>query len=311
MAEDEALEKALTQAEETAVELARQGKVEEALRCVFGSVREALLPLAKRSAELQKRMSELTENVDRLTADVAELRGAVREQGRQIEQLTADVAGLYGVVERRGEQIERLTADIRGLREIAEKHGEHIGHLTASIGELREIVEKQGEQIERLMKGLDELRVRVDELTANLEKEVELRRGLEGRVGRVEGRIIEFGLGERLARWCDHHGLKFGALPPEPFRVDGVVEGERLIALVQIAKTGSEEDVEQLLEGARIYEERMGERPNALVLYVYAGRPSGELVRLCERHGIIVDNSPRRIAKQLVKLDEELGRGGA
>jgi len=138
-----------------------------------------------------------------------------------------------------------------------------------------------------------------------------VRRGLEGRVGRVEERIIEFGLGRRLARWCDHYGLKFGALPPEPFRVDGVMEGEHVIALVQMAKKGSEEDVEQLLEGARIYEERIGERPNALVLYVYASRPSEELVRLCERHGIIVDNSPRRIAARLAELEEEMGRGDA
>jgi len=148
-------------------------------------------------------------------------------------------------------------------------------------------------------------------LSSGPEEAIEaVRRALEGRVGRVEERIIEFGLGRRLARWCDHYGLKFGALPPEPFRVDGVMEGEHVIALVQMAKKGSEEDVEQLLEGARIYEERVGERPNALVLFIYADRPSEALVKACEERGIIVDNSPRRIARRLAELDERLGRGG-
>ena len=146
----------------------------------------------------------------------------------------------------------------------------------------------------------------IRELRTSLEREGELRRALGGDVRRLEGRMVGFGLGERLARWCADYGLKFGSLPRDPFRVDGVVEGRRLLALVQMAKTGTEEDVAQLLAGARIYKERLGEEPNALVLYVYAGRPSEELLRLCEEHGIIVDNSPKRIARRLAELDEAL-----
>ena len=146
----------------------------------------------------------------------------------------------------------------------------------------------------------------VRELRESLEHERELRKSLEGDVRRLEGRIIEFGLGERLARWCADHGLKFGSLPRDLFRVDGVIEGERLLALVQIARTGTEEDVAQLLAGARIYRDRLGEEPNALVLYVYASRPSEELSSMCEEHGIIVDNSPKRIARRLAELDEAL-----
>ena len=82
--------------------------------------------------------------------------------------------------------------------------------------------------------------------------------------------------------------------------------GERLIALVEVAKTGEEADISQLLEGARIYERMRGEKPNALVLYVYAERPPASLIEEAKKHGIIVDNSPKRIASILAKLDKAL-----
>jgi len=92
--------------------------------------------------------------------------------------------------------------------------------------------------------------------------------------------------------WCEAYGLRLEELPARPYRVDAAIEGRRVLALVEIAKTGEEADVQQLLEGARIYEQLRGERPNALVLYIYAERPPEELVKACEEQGIIVENSP-------------------
>ena len=225
--------------------------------------------------------------MERVEEAMSSVRGVLKEARRAVSTMVE--RGDYG-------------AAIEALSAMVEKAFSELGEaLVNAVKELRDNVSALRERMEKLT-------VNVDRLTANLEREVELRRGLEGRVGRVEGRIIEFGLGERLARWCEDYGLKFGVLPRDPFRVDGVIEGEHVIALVEIAKLGSEEDVEQLLEGARIYRERMGEEPSALVLYVYARRPPEELVRLCERHGVIVDNSPRRIARRLAELDRELGR---
>ena len=74
---------------------------------------------------------------------------------------------------------------------------------------------------------------------------------------------------------------------------------------MEVAKTGEEADICQLLEGARIYERMRGEKPNALVLYIYAEKPPASLIEEARKHGVIVDNSPKRIARILAKLDEE------
>ena len=152
-----------------------------------------------------------------------------------------------------------------------------------------------------LVRSLAELRESVADLRHGLEIERAQRRdeirGLRGEVAHLSFRFT-------LERICAEHGLSFEPLPPEPYRVYGLIEGERIVALVKIARTGSEHDVEQLVEGARIYEREEGRRPGALVLYVYARRPSEELIRLCEEHGIIVDSSPKRIARKLIEMDK-------
>ena len=216
------LEAAAAQAEEAAVELVRQGRLDHAIRVILGMLREAL----------KEGLAPLVENVNRLTADVAELR-------------------------------------------------ESTASLERSVRELR----------------------------WGLEREVELRRRLEGDVGRLRGEVSHMKLGGNLAYWCGKHGLDFEWLPRGPFRVDAVITGRHVIALVEMDTTGDEADVEQLLEGAEIYGRERGERPNALVLYIGV-RPSSELAEECEEHGIILDNSPRRIAIKLAELDEELAESG-
>ncbi len=159
-------------------------------------------------------------------------------------------------------------------------------------------IEEEGKRIEELRKSIAELR-------SPLEAEIRARKG---EAGRLEGFIVQIRLAGQLESWCKAFGLLLTSLPREPYRVDAVIEGEELVALVEIAKTGAEADIEQLLEGARIYEQIKGERPNALVLFIYAERPPEWLVEETEKHGIIVDNSPKRIARALAKIEEELRR---
>ena len=224
----EELGEAISEAEEAAVEMVRRGRLDYAMRVVFGTLREVLRPLV--------------ESVDKLTADMAGLR----------------------------ESLDKLTGEVAKL-------GESTANLERSVRELR----------------------------WSLEREAELRRRLEGDVGRLRGEVSHMKLGENLAYWCAKRGLDFEWLPREPFRADAVVTGKHVIALVEIATTGDEADVEQLLEGAKIYGRERGEEPNALVLYIGV-RPTSELAEECGKHGIILDNSPRRIALKLAELDEEL-----
>lgn len=175
----------------------------------------------------------------------------------------------------------------------AARRGEFDYALKIIFGTLREILAP-------LLESVGKLTASVEKLMLSLKMERELR-AIRGEVRHVSDRIT-------FERWCARYDLEFTPLPPDPYRVDGVVEGKRLIALVEIGR-GTERDVEQLVEGARIYEEREGKRPDALVLYVYAREPPGETVRICEEHGIIVDCSPKRIARKLAEMDEKLSHG--
>lgn len=191
----------------------------------------------------------------------------------------------------------------------------NVSNLTASVRELRDSVSELRERTSDLERSISELGKHTAELERGarelrwgLEKEVELRRRLKDDIGRLRGYVLEALLGERLADWCAKHGLALEYLPRE-YRADAAVVSERLVALVQIAEVGDEGDVEQLLEGADIYEREEGVRPHALVLYVRAKRPPEGVVRLCEEHGIILETSPRRIALRLAELDEKLAAG--
>ena len=215
---------------------------------------------------------------------------------------------LWYALERDPELASRMVADMFEkmldiIREGDERLRERIEEVDRKLGER---IEKNAEMLAELGRKLDELGERVEALRASLEAEREIRKG---EVGRLEGRIIETRLITSLIGWCEPHGLHVEPLPREPYRVGAAIEGEHVLALVKMAKTGAEADIEQLLEGARIYERIRGERPNALVLYIYAERPPEWLLEEAEKHGIIVENSPKRIAKRLSELEERLGRG--
>ena len=239
-----------------------------------------------------------------------EMRKAIRERYRP---------ALWYALERDPELASRIVAEIFErmldiIREGDEKLRERIEESDNRLRErIEEVDRRLGERIKEnarmlaeLGRKLGELGERVEALRASLEAEREIRKG---EVGRLEGRIIETRLVVSLASWCEPHGLHVEPLPREPYCVDAAVEGEHVLALVEIAKTGAEADIEQLLEGARIYERIRGERPNALVLYIYAERPPEWLLEEAGKHDIIVENSPKRIARRLSELEERFGRG--
>ena len=196
------------------------------------------------------------------------------------------------------EELEKAVSEAEETAVEMVRHGKLDYAMKVVFGALREVLRPLVESTANLERSVRELRW-------SLEREAELRRRLEGDVGRLRGEVSHMKLGENLAYWCAKHGLDFEWLPREPFRADAVITGKHVIALVEIATTGDEADVEQLLEGAKIYERERGEKPNALVLYIGV-RPTSELAEACEEHGIILDNSPRKIVLKLAELDEEL-----
>ena len=244
------------------------------------------------SPGLFKLVRENAEAIAELRKSIAELKPIVEENSRAIAEL-----------KERSEDNLRAIAELRKsiseLRERSEDNLKAIAELRISISELRKSIAELRPVVEESSRAVEKLR-------ASLEAERNIRRG---EVGRLEGRIIEVELIGGLRDWCSAHGLHVERLPREPYRVDAIVEGVALKALIEIAKTGSEADIEQLVGAVDIYRRLRGEEPNALVLYIYAERPSEELVKECSEHGIIVENSPKRIAKKLAELDEAM-RGG-
>ena len=318
--------RALKEARETIVKMVERGEygvaiealattLERAFSRLGDVVMRSIEQLGEKIDKLHESVREQGKHIDRLTLDVQELRESVMEQGKHIDELTSDMQELRESVREQGEhidelyksikehskQIDKLTLDVRELHESIRKQGEHIDRLTFDVRELRESIREQGKHIDKLHESVVELR-------KGLEEERALRQSVEGRVGHLEGRMVEAELRISLTFWCDRYGLGFERLPSEPFRVDGVIIGEHVVALIEIAKTGAEADIEQLLEGARIYEQIRGEKPNALALFIYAEKPPEWLIEEAGKHGIIVDNSPKRIARALARIEEELKR---
>ena len=133
------VEKAIAQAEETAIELVRLGRVEDALRCVFGAIREALRPLVESVRRQGEVRSELMETVGGQGERINEMLKSIEEQRENIDRLTADVRELT-------KNVSKLTEDVEALRRGLELEA----HMRRS-----EVEAVRGEVVElRVMRGL-------------------------------------------------------------------------------------------------------------------------------------------------------------
>ena len=208
------------------------------------------------------------------------------------EELRAMIIEVDKRLSARIEELDRrLSARIEEIhRELSERIEKVNSELSARIEEVDKRLSARIEEVDR------RLSARLEELSKAVEKTGEQVRALSGHVARIEGELVEMGLLNALQSACSPLGLVVIRLPRDPFRVDAAIIGPGLLALVEIAKTGQEADLEQLVEGAKTYERIHGERPDLLLLFIYAERPRPELVELARSMGIIVENSPLRIA---------------
>jgi len=289
--------------------LVEEGRIKEAvelgLELFWRPLFEVVERTARRTEENARAISELRERTEENAKAIAELRKHTEGNARAIAELRERT-------EENAKAIAELRASISELKERTQENAEAIKELRASIAERGKHTRENLRAIAELRASIAELKTRthenlkaIAELRASLEAEIAARKG---EAGRLEGLITHTRLILGLMSWCEAYGLRLEELPARPYRVDAAIEGRRVLALVEIAKTGEEADVRQLLEGARTYERLRGERPNALVLYIYAERPPEELVKACEEQGIIVENSPKRIAARLAELEERWAR---
>jgi len=196
--------------------------------------------------------------------------------------------GLVDLLLKRDEELRAMIIEVD--KRLSARIEELDRRLSARIEEIHRELSARIEEVDR------RLSARLEELSKAVEKTGEQVRALSGHVARIEGELVEMGLLNALQSACSPLGLVVIRLPRDPFRVDAAIIGPGLLALVEIAKTGQEADLEQLVEGAKTYERIHGERPDLLLLFIYAERPRPELVELARSMGIIVENSPLRIA---------------
>ena len=248
--------------------------VEEALtsaREALREVRETVVELAERghhSAAVELLASAVEKAFSQLGEAIVR---SVRERDRQLEELTANVDALR-------ERMEKLAASIDALRGRTEE-------LTKAAGELHESVV---------------------ELRKSLEEERKLRQALEGRVGRLEGLLVERDVADRLAAWFERRAPEYEVIPWFRTGADVLIEGRGVFAAVEITVRPGLEDVEQLRVGVGALENAWGKRPNLLVIWSESGLVPEHVAREAGRAGIRIARGPR----ELKALLDEVASGG-
>ena len=123
---------------------------------------------------------------------------------------------------------------------------------------------------------------------------------LAGDVGRIDGKVTELHVINALSAVLRKYGFEiYSSGIPD---VDAVIESENFIALVEICKTCSISDIEQIIRGAKKYEEIEGVKPAVLIIYSYTGKPPKKVIEEAEKYGIIVEHGTRRLANKLLEF---------
>jgi len=217
------------------------------------------------------------------------------EEGRLVEAARTAFREIFRPL------LELSAANVRNIDRLSEE----MEQVSRNVNRLSEEASRVLESIDKLSGEVERVSRNVDRLSAELEMEMKIRRGS---YGELKGAIVEIRLLDSLSDFCSEHGLRLYALVRERHRVDAMVRGRRLLALVQVAARGSRRDVEQLLEGAEIFRTRVRVEPHALVLFT-AAEPPEEVVEFASKHGVMVEGDPWRVAERLAEIDRELGRG--
>jgi len=166
---------------------------------------------------------------------------------------------------------------------------------------LRELAEAQKRTEERL----NALSLEVQKLAEAQKRTEERLNSLIGEVSNLRGELVEFRVINSLDRLLSRYDFVVYSAPPELKVVDAIVEANGFIGLMEICRKCEMKDVRQVTEGARIFEEIEGIKPDVLIIFSYTGEISKDVVEEAKKKGIIVESSIRRLAKRLVELREK------
>ncbi len=94
-------------------------------------------------------------------------------------------------------------------------------------------------------------------------------------------------------------GLEVYASPWKPF--DAYIVRDGFLAIVEICINCRERDIDQIKRGIGAAIDKLGTRPDALVVFSIM-KPSETVIEYAQKLGVIVENSPIRLAKILSEI---------
>ncbi len=235
-------------------------------------------------------------NIDNLINKIVEkvtnkvLREILKDMADALNKLTISISELTKAQEKTEEKLSELA-------EAQRRTEERLNQLAARVDQLAEAQRRTEER-------LNQLAARVDQL-AEAQRRTELTlNSLIGEVARMRGELIETKVVMDLNTFLSKRGFDvFHHFPNIPY-VDVVVETDGFIAAIEICKRCDLRDIDQVIRGAKILEEKEGIKPDVLVVFSYTGEIEKGVMDLANREGIIVEWNTRRLVRKLLELSK-------
>ncbi len=167
---------------------------------------------------------------------------------------------------------------------------------------IRELFREITDILKEMALNMNQLTARVDELTQRVNQLTEQVSRLVGAVGEIRGEVSEWKVVDSMKGVFNRFGLEVYASPWRLF--DAYVIGDGFLAIVEICVNCRESDIDQIKRAISVAIDKLGSRPNALAVFSLK-KPKSSVIEYGRRMGVIVENSPIRLAKALRELMEK------
>ena len=171
-----------------------------------------------------------------------------------------------------------------------------LDELTARVNELTDRVNELTDRVNELTARVNELTDRVNELTDRVNELTDQMKYQSGRLTEIDGKISEWRTIDMLKGIFNRYGLGVYASVYAAF--DAYAIGDNFLVVIEICKSCRKEKVDQVKRATGVAMDKLGMKPNAYVVFVL-GDLVEEVVEYGRKLGVIVENSPVRLAKAL------------
>ena len=165
--------------------------------------------------------------------------------------------------------------------------------------EIVQILKETAINMHKLTERVDQLTVRLDELTQRVNQLTVQVSRIVGEMGAIKGKIYEWEIVDGLKGVFKRFGLDVFASPWRLF--DAYIIGDGFLAIMEICVRCRKDDVDQIKRVVGIAIDKLGMRPDALAVFSLEC-PSEDIVEYGANMGVVVENSPIRLARKLNEI---------